>query len=82
MKSLKTLILTNEFPPKIYGGAGVHVDYLTRELAKLCEVDVRCFGDQRFEAENLVARGESVDLSGYTAPKQLHAVFSAHAGPA
>ncbi len=43
---MKALFLTNEFPPHIYGGAGVHVDYLTRELRKLMEVDVRCYGDQ------------------------------------
>ena len=35
---MKTLFLTNEFPPTIYGGAGVHVDYLSRELAKLMQV--------------------------------------------
>ena len=40
---MKTLFLTNEYPPAIYGGAGVHVDYLSRELAKLMEVDVRAF---------------------------------------
>ena len=37
---MKTLFLTNEYPPTIYGGAGVHVDYLSRELAKLMEVEV------------------------------------------
>jgi glycogen synthase len=44
-------ILTNEYPPNVYGGAGVHVEYLTRELAALdggChQVRVICFGDQR-----------------------------------
>jgi hypothetical protein len=35
---MKSLFLTNEFPPTIYGGAGVHVDYLSRELAKLMDV--------------------------------------------
>ena len=42
--SLKTLFLTNEYPPHVYGGAGVHVEYLARELAKLMTVEVRCFG--------------------------------------
>ncbi|MGV3460694.1 MAG: glycogen synthase [Flavobacterium sp.] len=43
---MKIALFTNEFPPNIYGGAGVHVDFLSRELAKLAEVEVRCFGDQ------------------------------------
>jgi alpha-maltose-1-phosphate synthase len=42
-----TAILTREFPPDVYGGAGVHVEYLVRELRKLVEVDVHCFGDDR-----------------------------------
>jgi starch synthase len=42
-------ILTKEYPPYTYGGAGVHVEYLTRELEKLIEGKIRilCFGDQR-----------------------------------
>lgn len=49
----KVLILTNEYPPHVYGGAGVHVEYLTRELSRLVAVEVRCFGDQSFEEGNL-----------------------------
>jgi len=41
---VRALILTNEFPPEIYGGAGVHVDELTRHLRPLIELDVRTFG--------------------------------------
>jgi glycogen synthase len=45
---MRIAILTNEYPPHVYGGAGVHVEYLTRELAALDqEVKVLCFGDQR-----------------------------------
>src|SRR5262250_3236678 len=44
---VRVLLLTNEYPPHVYGGAGVHVEYLARELAKLIRVDVRSFGDQR-----------------------------------
>ena len=44
---MKTLIITREYPPHVYGGAGVHVENLSRELAKLAEVEVRCFGKQR-----------------------------------
>jgi alpha-maltose-1-phosphate synthase len=42
---MKSLFLTNEYPPSTYGGAGVHVEYLSRELASLMEVDVRAFGN-------------------------------------
>ena len=41
---MRALILTNEYPPEVYGGAGVHVSELTRHLRKLIEVDVRTFG--------------------------------------
>lgn len=58
---MKALILTNEYPPNIYGGAGVHVEYLTRELAGICDVEVRCFGDQKFERERLAVQGVAVD---------------------
>ncbi|MDI7246233.1 MAG: glycogen synthase [Bacillota bacterium] len=44
---LSVTLMTNEYPPDIYGGAGVHVDYLSRALAKMMNVEVRCFGDQR-----------------------------------
>ena len=40
-------ILTREYPPDVYGGAGVHVDFLVRELVKLADVDVHCMGDPR-----------------------------------
>jgi starch synthase len=40
-------MLTREYPPDVYGGAGVHVDYLSRELAPLVDVAVRCFGAPR-----------------------------------
>jgi starch synthase len=54
---MKTLFLTNEYPPNVYGGAGVHVDYLSRELAKLIDVEVRCFGDQAMSTEHLRVKG-------------------------
>jgi starch synthase len=44
---MKALLLTREFPPEVYGGAGVHVEYLARELAKRIELEVRCFGEPR-----------------------------------
>lgn len=54
---MKALFYTREFPPYVYGGAGVHVEYLAAELAKLMEVDVRCFGDQNEKTGNLTVKG-------------------------
>lgn len=49
----RVALLTREYPPEVYGGAGVHVEYLARELAKLVDVSVYCFGGPR--ADRLVA---------------------------
>jgi starch synthase len=51
-------LMTREYPPEVYGGAGVHVEYLSRELAKLIEVEVHCWGRQRLETGNLHVRGD------------------------
>jgi starch synthase len=40
---MRVALLTREYPPDIYGGAGVHVEHLAAELARLIEVDVHCF---------------------------------------
>ncbi|MEV8632799.1 glycogen synthase [Streptosporangium sp. NPDC051023] len=40
-------LLSREYPPEVYGGAGVHVEYLARELRRLADVRVRCFGPPR-----------------------------------
>jgi starch synthase len=50
--------MTREYPPNVYGGAGVHVEYLSRELAKLIEVEVHCWGTQRSDEGNLHVRGD------------------------
>jgi glycogen synthase len=50
-------VFTNEYPPSVYGGAGVHVEYLSRELARLVPVEVRCFGAQDVRADNLRVKG-------------------------
>jgi starch synthase len=42
-------LLSREYPPEVYGGAGVHMEYLARELRKLADVHVRCFGADRAE---------------------------------
>jgi starch synthase len=61
VSTIKIALLTNEFPPHVYGGAGVHVTYLTRELARLEDarhsVLVFCFGEQKETAGNATASG-------------------------
>lgn len=54
---MKALLLTREYPPHVYGGAGVHVEYLSQELLKLMDVEVRCFGDQDVTNDNLRVQG-------------------------
>jgi alpha-maltose-1-phosphate synthase len=44
---MRVALLSREYPPEVYGGAGVHVEYLVRELAHLVELEVRCFGAGR-----------------------------------
>lgn len=58
---MKALFYTREFPPYVYGGAGVHVEYLADELSKLMELDVRCFGDQNSKDDNLSVKGFPFD---------------------
>jgi glycogen synthase len=64
---LRALVLTNEYPPNVYGGAGVHVEYLVRELARLIDVDVRTFGQQD-------EHGERLRVHGVEPPVELAAV--------
>ncbi len=75
MPGMKALFLTNEYPPNIYGGAGVHVDYLSRELAKIMDVEVRCFGDQEVDQPHLKVRGFGFDPATLRSPKNLNSVF-------
>ncbi len=73
---MKALFYTREFPPYVYGGAGVHVEYLASELAKLIEVDVRCFGDQDEESNNLNVKGFPFDNVAFDkADNKLKAVL-------
>ncbi len=53
----KVALFSNEYPPHVYGGAGVHVEYLSRELARLVPVEVRCFGSQDVREPGLRVRG-------------------------
>ena len=54
-------LLTREWPPEAYGGAGVHVEYLARELRKLIDVDVQCWGAPR---EDATAHQVPIGLAG------------------
>jgi starch synthase len=58
---MRITLLTNEYPPHVYGGAGVHVEHLTRELACLDEarhdIQILCFGDQKEHSSNKNAEG-------------------------
>jgi alpha-maltose-1-phosphate synthase len=73
---MNVAILTNEYPPHVYGGAGVHVEYLTRELARLDggahTVRVLCFGDQH-------EQNGSLHVTGVRAPVELPAQDPRHA---
>ncbi|MCM8594920.1 glycogen synthase [Accumulibacter sp.] len=54
---MKVLLLTREYPPYVYGGAGVHVEYLSAELARLMHVEVRSFGDQDTVSDGVRVKG-------------------------
>jgi alpha-maltose-1-phosphate synthase len=54
---MNVLYLTREYPPHVYGGAGVHVEHLAPEMARLANVEVLCFGDQDEPDSNPVVRG-------------------------
>jgi starch synthase len=72
---VKVALLTREYPPEVYGGAGVHLEYLGRELARLDEVTVHAWGGEGAvvhrawdalagDAPHLAAlRAMSIDLS-------------------
>lgn len=73
---MKALFYTREFPPYVYGGAGVHVEYLAEELAKLMEMDVRCFGDQDSKSPHLTVKGYPFENAAFDgADDKLKSVF-------
>ena len=51
------LILTNEYPPSVYGGAGIHVAELTRALRGRIGLDIRTFGDHDAHEPGFRVRG-------------------------
>ncbi len=53
-------VLTREYPPEVYGGAGVHVDHLVSELRQRCQVEVHCFGAPRPDAPHFTVHNHTV----------------------
>lgn len=72
---MKAAILTNEFPPEIYGGAGIHVKFLSKELSKLCRVEARCFGTQNEDENNIHAVGFGRKLGLNPKDDRFHKIF-------
>ena len=54
---MKVTFFTREYPPHVYGGAGVHIKNLSRQLARLIEVDVRCIGEQDLSEAGFRVKG-------------------------
>ncbi len=73
-------IITKEYPPNVYGGAGVHVEYLARELARKIEVEVHCWGEQESDTGNLKVHGDTPppEVTGDT-PAKFKAAIDAFA---
>jgi starch synthase len=63
---LRVDLMTREYPPEVYGGAGVHVEYLARDLRRLADVRVHCFGGARSEP-GVTAYPEPAELAGANA---------------
>jgi starch synthase len=61
---VRIALLTREWPPDIYGGAGVHVEHLAAELRRKIEVDVHCFGEPRPDAQAHAVPGSLLGANG------------------
>ena len=73
---MKVLFYTREFPPYVYGGAGVHVEYLAAELSELTNVEVRSFGDQNIKNHSLTVKGYPYDTDAFdSVDDKLKAIF-------
>ncbi|MDT4990530.1 MAG: alpha-maltose-phosphate synthase [Actinoplanes sp.] len=72
-KPLRVDLLTREYPPEVYGGAGVHVEYLARDLRPLTDVRVHCFGGKRDES-GVTAYPEPAELAGANAALRVMGV--------
>jgi len=74
---MRVVMLTNEYPPTVYGGAGVHVEELTNALRGRVELDIRTFGDQRHEEPGWRVRGYPVAMDLDATPEPLRPVLGA-----
>jgi glycogen synthase len=54
---MKVTYFTREYPPYVYGGAGVHIKNLSSYISKYIQVEVRCIGDQNYKEGNLLVKG-------------------------
>jgi alpha-maltose-1-phosphate synthase len=73
VNELRVDLLTREYPPEVYGGAGVHLEYLARELRPLADVRVHCFGAARTEP-GVTAYPEPAELAGANAALRVMGV--------
>lgn len=65
--------MTNEYPPFVYGGAGVHVDYLSKNLARFEDVEVRSFkGGARSEGRLVIREGYATDRDEFRKANEAH----------
>ncbi|MFJ9821466.1 glycogen synthase [Streptomyces sp. NPDC101151] len=71
-------LLSREYPPHVYGGAGVHVDHLTRQLRRLVDLRVHCFGEPRQEA-NVTGLRTPAELADANAALQTMGIAPAMA---
>jgi starch synthase len=74
---VRALIVSNEFPPEIYGGAGVHVDELTRHMRPLIGLDIRTFGSRSEDAPGWRVRGYPPAHDLESAPAHLRPMLAA-----
>jgi glycogen synthase len=76
-RELTALILTNEFPPTVYGGAGIHVAELTRELDARIGLDIRTFGDHDEAVDGRRVRGYAAENSLARADERMRGAWAA-----
>jgi starch synthase len=61
---MKVGLITREYPPNVYGGAGVHVEFLARELKRLTDLEVHCWGEGEGGGNGVRRHGPARDLDG------------------